>query len=69
MPGTKEKHASEIEKMLELGRSVVEQDGALCDLNQQGLKSIAHKHGVLVAQEYDVHDFHEWLRSRLGEQS
>lgn len=66
MPGTKEKHADKIEHMLELGRLVVEQDGALCELNQKGLKSRAHKHGVLVPQEYGVLDFHEWIRTCLN---
>ena len=66
MPGTKEKHADNIEHMLELGRLVVEQDGALCELNQKGLKSRAHKHGVLVPQEYGVLDFHEWIRTCLN---
>ncbi|MDX1406291.1 MAG: aromatic ring-hydroxylating dioxygenase subunit alpha [Woeseiaceae bacterium] len=66
MPGTKEKHADQIENMLELGRLVVEQDGVACDLNQQGLRSKAHEHGVLVAQEYWLWDFHEWIKSRLN---
>lgn len=66
MPGTKEKHADKIEHMLELGRLVVEQDGALCELNQKGLKSRAHKHGVLVPQEYGVLDFHEWIKTCLN---
>ena len=66
MPGTKEKHADKIEHMLELGRLVVEQDGALCELNQKGQKSRAHKHGVLVPQEYGVLDFHEWIRTCLN---
>jgi Rieske 2Fe-2S family protein len=67
MSGTKEKHADKIEHMLELGRLVVEQDGELCELNQRGLKSKAHKHGVLVPQEYWVWDFHEWIKARLNE--
>jgi Rieske 2Fe-2S family protein len=66
MPGTKEKYADEIEHMLELGRLVVEQDGEVCELNQQGLKSRAHEHGVLVPQEYWIWDFHEWIRTRLN---
>jgi len=66
IPGTKEKHTDKIEHMLELGRLVVEQDGALCELNQKGLKSKAHKHGVLVPQEYGVLDFHDWIRNCLN---
>ncbi|MBJ88448.1 MAG: ring-hydroxylating oxygenase subunit alpha [Woeseia sp.] len=65
MPGTKEKHADKLDHMLELGRLVVEQDGAACELNQQGLRSKAHISGILVAQEYWVWEFHEWVKSRL----
>jgi Rieske 2Fe-2S family protein len=66
MPGVRETHASELEKMLELGRLVVEQDGRICEINQQGLKSLRHDHGVLVAQEQSLWEFHEWLRERLA---
>jgi Rieske 2Fe-2S family protein len=66
MPGVKETHASELEKMLELGRLVVEQDGLICEIKQQGLKSLRHDHGVLVAQEQSLWEFHEWLRERLA---
>ena len=65
MPGVKESHLDEIEHMLELGRLVVEQDGEICEINQQGQKSLPHENGVLVAQEYEVWDFHEWLRDKL----
>jgi len=65
MPGVKESHSDEIEHMLELDRLVVEQDGEICEINQQGQKSLPHENGVLVAQEYEVWDFHEWLRDKL----
>ena len=65
MPGIREEYSDEIEHMLELGRLVVKQDAALSDLNQLGLRSKAHKQGVLIPQEYELWDFHEWLRSRL----
>ena len=66
MPGVKESHADEIEKMLVLGRLVVEQDGKICEINQRGLHSLQHQQGVLVPQEYSVWEFHEWLRERLS---
>jgi Rieske 2Fe-2S family protein len=66
-PGVAEKHAGEIEKMLELGRLVVAQDGRVCELNQQGLRSRRHREGVLMPQEESLHEFHEWLRARLRE--
>lgn len=65
-PGTREEYADQIESMLALGRLVIEQDSRACELNQQGLRSRRHEHGVLVPQEYAVREFHEWLRERLG---
>jgi len=66
MPGVREAFPDAIEHMLELGRIVVEQDGRVCELNQQGLRSLRHQHGVLVPQEAALHEFHNWLRDRLG---
>lgn len=65
-PGVAERHAGELEKMFELGRLVVAQDGRVCELNQQGLRSRRHRAGVLMPQEESLHEFHEWLRARLG---
>jgi Rieske 2Fe-2S family protein len=66
MPEVSESHKNEIDKMIELGRLVVAQDGRICEINQQGLRSLRHSHGVLVAQEQSLWEFHEWLRKRLG---
>jgi Rieske 2Fe-2S family protein len=52
--------------MLALGRLVIAQDGRVCELNQQGLRSRRHAHGTLVPQEHALWQFHEWLRSRLA---
>jgi Rieske 2Fe-2S family protein len=65
-PGVAERHAGELEKMYELGRLVVAQDGRVCELNQQGLRSLPHRAGVLMPQEEALHEFHEWLRGRLA---
>ncbi len=66
-PGVAEAHPGDIERMCELGRRVVAQDGRVCELNQQGLRSQRHRAGVLMPQEQSLHEFHEWLRSRLKE--
>lgn len=66
-PGVAESHPGDIEHMCELGRRVVAQDGRVCELNQQGLRSQRHRAGVLMPQEASLHEFHEWLRSRLQE--
>ena len=66
-PGVAERHADALEKMYELGRLVVAQDGRVCELNQRGLRSRRHRAGVLMPQEAALHEFHEWLKSRLAE--
>lgn len=65
-PGVAERHPDEIERMVELGRLVVAQDGRACELNQAGLRSRRHSGGVLMPQEQALHEFHQWLRSRLS---
>ncbi len=66
-PGVAERFPEELERMCALGRLVVAQDGRACELNQQGLRSRRHRAGVLMPQEESLHEFHEWLRSRLAE--
>jgi len=56
-----------VERATELGALVLEQDARVCELNQQGLHCLRHERGVLVPQEYQVRDFHRWVRSALGE--
>ena len=65
-PEIRDSHTDAMEPVLELGRLVIKQDGRACELNQQGLKSRRHDHGVLMPQEYSVWEFHEWLRERLA---
>lgn len=68
-PGVAERYPEELERMCALGRLVVAQDGRACELNQLGLRSRRHRAGVLMPQEESLHEFHEWLRSRLAEVS
>jgi phenylpropionate dioxygenase-like ring-hydroxylating dioxygenase large terminal subunit len=65
LPRVFESHQQELQETLKLGRLVVEQDGRACELNQRGLKSSRHESGVLVAQEFWLWEFHEWLRAKL----
>ena len=55
------------ERATALGALVLEQDARVCELNQQGLHCLRHERGVLVPQEYEVRDFHRWVRNALGE--
>jgi glycine betaine catabolism A len=56
----------DLDNAVGLGRLVVEQDGAACELNQKGLRSVAHQHGVLMPQEYAVWAFQDWVRRGLA---
>jgi Rieske 2Fe-2S family protein len=66
-PGVAEGHADALEPLYELGRRVVAQDGRVCELNQQGLRSRRYRQGILMPQEESLHAFHEWLKLRLSE--
>jgi Rieske 2Fe-2S family protein len=66
-PGVAERHEGALDKMVELGRLVVSQDGRVCELNQKGLRSRRHREGVLMPQEAALLEFHDWLRARLAE--
>jgi Rieske 2Fe-2S family protein len=57
----------QLESILGLARTVMQQDAQICELNQRGLRSLRHTEGVLVGQEASLYEFHEWLRGRLGE--
>jgi Rieske 2Fe-2S family protein len=46
---------------------VMLEDGAACELNQRGLRSSKFEHGTLMPQEFDVFNFHQWVRRHLGE--
>jgi Rieske 2Fe-2S family protein len=60
-PGTMSDPAFDMEKMVALGRLVIEQDGQACEWNQKGIRSIAHRQGVLMPQEYAVRNFQKWV--------
>jgi Rieske 2Fe-2S family protein len=43
-----------------VGHQLVAEDARACELNQKGLHSLRHEHGVLAPQEYDVLAFDDW---------
>jgi len=69
LPGVRESHGDELERIKTMGRLVVTQDARACELNQRGLRSHAHRQGVLVPQEHGVWQFHQWLRERLADEA
>ncbi len=56
----------DLENTVSFGRLVVEQDGAICEVNQRGIRPLAHREGILMAQEYAVRNFQEWVRRSLS---
>lgn len=57
----------QIDAIVELARTVVQQDGDICELNQRGLHSKRHQAGVLMPQEYELWNFHERIRQKLAD--
>ncbi|UVK36404.1 aromatic ring-hydroxylating dioxygenase subunit alpha [Mesorhizobium sp. AR10] len=56
--------SADIDNIVAFGRQVLEEDAAICEVNQKGLRSIRHQAGVLMPEEYDLHRFHNWVRER-----
>lgn len=46
---------------------VLSQDGEAAEMNQRGLRSAAFTRGRLMPEEYEIHNFHHWLRTEMGE--
>jgi len=55
----------DIEKAASFAKLVMQQDAFVSELNQKGLHCIQHKHGVLMAEDYDVYNFQNWVREQL----
>jgi len=65
-PSALDRDDFDLEHVTALGTIVSAQDRRACELNQRGLRSRAHQQGVLVSQDYWVHEFHNWVRERLA---
>ena len=55
----------DLSKIVDFGVEILKEDAEVCELNQRGVKSLVHKRGVLMPQEYDVVNFHRWLKSQF----
>jgi Rieske 2Fe-2S family protein len=58
-------NSEQLVALVALAKTVVAQDGDVCELNQKGLHSNRHQAGILVAQEFELWNFHEWVRNRI----
>jgi glycine betaine catabolism A len=52
--------------IIEFTSEVMLEDAAVAELNQQGLRSIAHIGGVLMPEEYAVYTFQRWVAEELA---
>ena len=65
-PSVLERDDVNLDKTVELARLVIEQDSRICEIQQRGIRCIRHKTGILVPQEEDLLDFHEWVLGMLN---
>src|SRR5690606_25647548 len=54
----------DLDNVVSFGKVVLEEDAAICEINQRGLHAHPHRSGVLMPEEYDLHRFHEWVRDQ-----
>jgi Rieske 2Fe-2S family protein len=57
------------QSVAEFAMLVLEQDAEAAEMNQRGFASPAYKHGTLMPEEFDIRRFHDWVLSRLPEES
>ena len=55
--------SKDIDNIVAFGRTVLEEDAAVCEINQRGLHARPHRAGVLMPEEYGLHRFHDWVRA------
>jgi Rieske 2Fe-2S family protein len=67
LPETLQEPARDISKAVEFTQLVMQEDADVCELNQRGLRSAPHRHGVLMPEEYLVAGFQDWVRRQMRE--
>lgn len=66
LPEALEKAGDGLANILEFGLRVLEEDAAICEINQRGLRARPHVAGVLMPEEYELHRFHQWIRAHTS---
>lgn len=59
--------AYDISNVVEFACMVMEQDGAICEVNQRGLEGAPFEKTVLMPEEYLLKRFHDWVRAGLAD--
>jgi Rieske 2Fe-2S family protein len=60
------KYDDDIKSIIQFLDLVMEQDCGICEVNQKGMHSNRFQQGILVPQEYAVHNFQQWVLSQLS---
>ena len=55
---------ADLDNIVSFGTRVLEEDAAVCEINQRGLHALRHQAGVLMPEEYELHRFHQWVREQ-----
>lgn len=55
---------SDIDNIIAFGKQVLEEDAAICETNQLGLRARPHRAGVLMPEEYELARFHVWVKEQ-----
>ncbi len=55
----------DMKKVVDFAVTVMEQDGEACELNQKGLHNPSIKSGILMPEEYEIKNFHDWLKRKI----
>jgi phenylpropionate dioxygenase-like ring-hydroxylating dioxygenase large terminal subunit len=50
----------------EFAKTVMLEDGEMCEVSQRGLRNRRFARGILMQEEYEVHAFQSWVRDRLA---
>ena len=57
----------DLANVVDFAATVIREDGAASEMNQRGLRNARFEHGTLMPQEFDVFNFQQWVRRKLGE--
>ena len=55
----------DMRNIVEFTNRVMTEDAEVCELNQQGLRALAHRRGVVMPEEYVIKQLHDWIDAEL----
>lgn len=64
-PQSLESPQFDLGNIVEFTNMVMSEDAAACELNQRGLRSLAHARGVVMPEEYVIKQLHDWIKTQL----